>query len=129
LKKILVVDDSSTIRKLITYILKKKPYLTAEAKDGLDAMEKLEGLEIDLIILDLNMPNMDGIEFARMLRNNYHFMDLPVIMLASTKDDVLKRSALEAGVNMFLNKPIQPEMLLHKIAGLLGACRTCPVHY
>jgi two-component system, chemotaxis family, chemotaxis protein CheY len=119
MKKILVVDDSPTVRKLIAYILKKKSYMIAEAQDGLEAMEKLGGLDVDLIIANLNMPKMDGIEFVKNLRNNYHFMDLPVIMLTTTKDDLLKKHALEAGVNMFLNKPIQPEMLLNRIGSLL----------
>jgi two-component system chemotaxis response regulator CheY len=119
MKRILVVDDSHTIRRLITYILKKKEYVTAEAEDGLDAMEKLGNLEVDLIIVDLNMPNMDGIEFVKTLRSNYYYMDTPVIMLTTTKDDVLRRSAFEAGVNLFLNKPIQPEVLLYKVESLL----------
>jgi two-component system, chemotaxis family, chemotaxis protein CheY len=119
MKKILVVDDSPTVRKLIAYILKKKSYVIAEAQDGLEAMEKLGGLDVDLIIANLNMPNMDGIEFVKNLRNNYYFMDLPVIMLTTTKDDLLKKHALEAGVNMFLNKPIRPEMLLNRIGSLL----------
>jgi two-component system, chemotaxis family, chemotaxis protein CheY len=120
MKKILVVDDSTTIRKLITYILKKQAYVTAEAEDGLDAMEKLGGLEVDLVIVDLNMPNMDGIEFVKSMRSNYYYMDIPIIMLTTTKDDTLKRNALDAGVNMFLNKPVRPELLLYKIGSLLG---------
>ncbi len=119
MKRILVVDDSSTIRRLITYILKKKEYATAEAEDGLDAMEKLGNLEVDLIIVDLNMPNMDGIEFVKTLRGNYYYMDTPVIMLTTTRDEMLRRSAFDAGVNLFLNKPVQPEVLLYKVESLL----------
>ncbi|HQO64823.1 MAG TPA: response regulator, partial [Syntrophorhabdus sp.] len=106
MKKILIVDDSSTIRKLIRYILKKQEYRITEAKDGMDAMEKLASLEADLIIVDLNMPNMDGIQFVKNLRSNYYYMDTPVIMLTTTKDAELKRDALLAGVNLFLNKPV-----------------------
>ncbi len=119
MKKILVVDDSTTIRKLITYILKKQAYVTTEAEDGLDAMEKLGGLEVDLVIVDLNMPNMDGIEFVKSMRSNFYYMDIPIIMLTTTKDATLKRNALDAGVNMFLNKPVRPELLLYKIGSLL----------
>jgi two-component system chemotaxis response regulator CheY len=120
MKKILIVDDSQTIRRLITYMLRKNNYIIAEAEDGLDAMEKLGNIEVDLVIVDLNMPNMDGIEFVKTLRNNYYFMDTPVIMLTTTRDDTLKRSALDAGVNMFLNKPVQPDILLYKVESLLG---------
>jgi two-component system, chemotaxis family, chemotaxis protein CheY len=120
MKKILVVDDSPTIRKLIGYVLKKKDYVTEEAEDGMDAMEKLSSSEIDLVIVDLNMPNMDGISFVRNLRSSYYNLDLPVIMLTTTSDDDLRKEAYGAGVNMFLNKPIQPEVLIYKIESLLG---------
>jgi two-component system chemotaxis response regulator CheY len=119
MKTILIVDDSATIRKLLAYILKRKNYVIAEAEDGIDAMEKLSHVQVDLVIVDLNMPNMDGIEFVKNLRDNYYYMDTPVIMLTTTKDDKLKKDALDAGVNMFLNKPVQPNFLLYKVESLL----------
>lgn len=120
MKTILIVDDSPTIRKLLAYILKKKNYIIAEAEDGIDAMEKLGHVQVDLIIVDLNMPNMDGIEFVRNLRDNYYYMDTPIIMLTTTKDDKLKKDAFDAGVNMFLNKPVQPNFLIFKVESLLS---------
>lgn len=119
MKRIMVVDDSSTIRKLVTYILRKKEYIITEAEDGLDALEKLIDTKVDLVIADLNMPNMDGIELVKSLRNNYYHLDTPIIMLTTTRDENLKKSALEAGVNLFLNKPIQPNILLYKVESLL----------
>ena len=119
MKTILIIDDSPTIRKLLTFILKKHNYIIAEAEDGLDAMEKLSNLKADIILVDLNMPNMDGIEFSKTLRNNYYYMDTPIIMLTTTRDDNLKKQAIEAGVNLFLNKPIQSEMLLYKVKSFL----------
>ena len=119
MKRILIVDDSPTIRKFIGYVLRKKGYAIDEAEDGMDAMEKLGSLETDLIIVDLNMPNMDGISFVKNLRNSYYNLDLPVVMLTTTSDEELKEEAMKAGVNMFLNKPIQPEVLVHKIESLL----------
>ncbi len=119
MKTILIVDDSATIRKLLAYILKRKNYVIAEAEDGMDAMEKLSHVQVDLVIVDLNMPNMDGIEFVKNLRDNYYYMDTPVIMLTTTKDDKLKKDAFDAGVNMFLNKPVQPNFLLYKVESLL----------
>lgn len=119
MKRIMVVDDSSTIRKLINYILRKKDYHITEAEDGMDALEKLIETKVDLVIADLNMPNMDGIELVRSLRNNYYHLDTPIIMLTTTKDENLKKAALEAGVNLFLNKPIQPNILLYKVESLL----------
>jgi two-component system chemotaxis response regulator CheY len=120
MKRILIVDDSPTVRKLISYVLRKKAYVTEEAEDGMDAMEKLSALEVDLVIVDLNMPNMDGISFVKNLRNSYYNLDLPVIMLTTTSDTDLKNEAYGAGVNMFLNKPVQPDVLLFKIESLLG---------
>src|SRR5512133_4077501 len=120
MKTILIVDDSPTIRKLLGYILKKKSFVIAEAEDGIDAMEKLGHVQVDLVIVDLNMPNMDGIEFVKNLRDNYYYMDTPVIMLTTTKDDKLKKDAFDAGVNMFLNKPVQPNFLLYKVESLLN---------
>ncbi|MCX5813493.1 MAG: response regulator [Proteobacteria bacterium] len=119
MKKILIVDDSPTIRKLINYILRKKDYLITEAEDGIDAMEKLIDSKVDLVIADLNMPNMDGIELVKSLRNNYYHLDTPIIMLTTTKDEKLRQGAFDAGVNLFLNKPIQPNILLYKVKSLL----------
>lgn len=119
MKKILIIDDSPTIRKLIAFILKKEDYLVAEAEDGIDGMEKLANLETDLIIVDLNMPNMDGIQFVKNLRSNYYHMDTPVIMLTTTRDEDLKKDAMNAGVNLFLNKPVQPNFLIYKVESLL----------
>ena len=86
----------------------------------MDAMEKLSNYEIDLVIVDLNMPNMDGISFVKNLRNSYYNLDLPVIMLTTTSDRELKEEAYGAGINMFLTKPVQPDVLLDKIESLLG---------
>jgi two-component system chemotaxis response regulator CheY len=119
MKTVLIVDDSPTIRKLLAYILKKKSYIIAEAEDGMDAMEKLSHVQVDLVIVDLNMPNMDGIEFVKGLRDNYYYMDTPVIMLTTTKDERLRKDAFEAGVNMFLSKPVQPGVLLYKVESFL----------
>lgn len=119
MKKILIVDDSSTIRKLINYILRKKDYQITEAEDGIDALEKLINTKVDLVIADLNMPNMDGIELVKSLRSNYYYIDTPIIMLTTTRDENLRKSAFDAGVNLFLNKPIQPNILLYKVESLL----------
>ena len=120
MKRVLIVDDSPTIRKFIGYVLRRRDYVAEEAEDGMDAMEKLSNNEIDLVIVDLNMPNMDGISFVKSLRSSYYNLDLPVIMLTTTSDRELQEEAYGAGVNMFLTKPVQPDVLLEKIASLLG---------
>ena len=97
MKKILIVDDSPTIRKLLGYTLKRNSYITEEAEDGIDAMEKLSGSEIDLVIVDLNMPNMDGISFVKSLRSGYYNLDVPVIMLTTTSDDGAEGRSVRCG--------------------------------
>ncbi len=120
MKRVLIVDDSPTIRKFISFALRRKDFVAEEAEDGIDAMEKLSDHAIDLVIVDLNMPNMDGISFVKSLRSSYYNLDLPVIMLTTTSDKDLQDEAYGAGVNMFLTKPVQPDVLLEKIASLLG---------
>ena len=118
--KILIVDDSSTVRDEVAGFLKAAGLEVATAIDGKDGLAKIKadpGLK--LVVCDVNMPNMDGIEFVRNLRDNYYYMDTPVIMLTTTKDDKLKKDAFDAGVNMFLNKPVQPNFLLYKVESLL----------
>lgn len=116
----MIIDDSYVLRKLLSLGLKGFDYSIFEAEDGLDALEKLNYISPDLIIVDLNMPKMDGLEFIKTLRSNYRFLDIPVIMLTTSKDEEIKKEALHAGVNLFLTKPIKPEILLYKIKSLLG---------
>jgi len=120
MKRVLIVDDSPTIRKFLGYVLRRRDYATEEAEDGLDAMEKLSNYEIDLVIVDLNMPNMDGISFVKSLRSSYYNLDLPVIMLTTTSDRELQEEAYGAGINMLLTKPVRPNVLLDNIESLLG---------
>ena len=119
MRRILSVDDSTSIRQMVSFTLGKAGYEVVEAVDGKDGLDKAGAGKFDLIITDLNMPNMDGISFVKNLRNSYYNLDLPVVMLTTTSDGALKEEALGAGVNMFLNKPIQPEVLIHKIESLL----------
>lgn len=120
MRKIMVVDDSRTIRRLLNFILRQKDFITIEAEDGIDAIEKLSTNPVDLIIVDLNMPNMDGIELVRTLRSNVYLREVPIIMLTTTNDERTKKEALSAGVNAFLNKPVDPKLLLSKVEWLTG---------
>ena len=119
MKKILIVDDSPTIRKLIGYILKKQEYIISEAEDGIDAMEKLGSLEADLVIVDLNMPNMDGIQFVKSLRSNYYHMDIPVIMLTTESQESKKQEGKAAGAKAWVVKPFKPEQMLDAVSKLI----------
>lgn len=117
--RILVVDDSSTVRKLITYVLSKGNYDTLEAGDGIEALEKLALNQVDLITADLNMPRMDGLELIRTIRESPSYEKIPIVMLTTETDEAEKREALKRGANIYLVKPMPPYILLDKIKSLL----------
>ncbi len=119
--KILVVDDSSTVRKLIINILKGADYETVEAVDGVDALEKLAQEDIDLIVADLNMPRMNGLELIRTIRKDPIYSDIPIVMLTTEGSEEDKKRGFEAGANVYLVKPAPPSLILYKIGSLLNA--------
>lgn len=115
--KILVADDDPYIRELIATILKNSGYLVSEAENGLQAMEKLAFEKVDLCILDVMMPQMDGYESCRHIRK-YH-EDLPVLMLTAKGDLAHKVQGFEMGADDYLTKPFEAEELLMRIKALL----------
>jgi len=104
-KTILVVDDADYIRRLVAIILKMEGYTVLEAENGKDALDTLEKTTIDMIITDLNMPVMDGIELVSVLRSKPAFKNIPVVMLTSEFLEFRKQTAFEAGVNEWIPKP------------------------
>lgn len=117
--RILVVDDSSTVRKLIIHILGEGNYETLEAGDGIEALEKLALNQVDLIIADLNMPRMDGLELIRTIRESPSHEEIPIVMLTTETAEAHKKDALKRGANIYLVKPMPPYVLLDKIKSLL----------
>ncbi len=117
-KTILVVDDSATVRKLIIYALGPNNYNCLEASDGMEALEKMAQNPVDLVIADLNMPKMNGLELVRTIRRGNK--DIPVIMLTTQADEESKKEGLEAGANVYLVKPAPRHLLLYKVKSLLG---------
>ena len=89
-KSVLVVDDSSTVRKFVSVSLEMQGFTVTPACDGMDALEKLPTKKYDLIITDLNMPNMDGFELIKALRDNEEYRELPVIILTSLSGETDK---------------------------------------
>jgi len=85
-KVIMVVDDSATVRKFVAASLTMQGFTVIAAVDGMDALEKLPAANVDLVVTDLNMPNMDGFELIRSLRENPQYHELPVIILTSVSD-------------------------------------------
>ena len=113
---ILVVDDSLTVRKITTRLLTREGFRVDSAKDGVDALEKMQDLIPDVVLLDVEMPRMDGFELARVMRNDARLKTVPIIMITSRTADKHRNHAMEIGVNVYLGKPYQEQQLLDSIA-------------
>ena len=113
--KVLVVDDSNSIRDMVSFTLKSAGYETAEAKDGQDGLNKAKSGTFDLVISDVNMPNMYGIELCQELRKLPTFKFTPILMLTTEISGDLKMRGKAAGATGWLVKPFNPEKLLATI--------------
>ncbi len=116
---IMVVDDSLTVRKITGRLLVREGYRVETAKDGVDALEKMHDMLPDVVLLDVEMPRMDGFELARIMRDNDKLRDVPIIMITSRTADKHRNHALEIGVNVYMGKPYQEAQLLEQIQLLL----------
>ena len=117
---ILVVDDSVTVRKVTSRFLERQGFNVAVAKDGIDAIEILQDMTPDMILLDIEMPRMDGFEVATQVRHNSRLKQIPIIMITSRTGEKHRERALEIGVNDYMGKPFQEKELLDKMQKLLG---------
>lgn len=117
---VLVVDDSLTVRKITTRLLTREGFRVDSAKDGVDALEKMHDLIPDVVLLDVEMPRMDGFELARVMRSDARLKTVPIIMITSRTADKHRNHAMEIGVNVYLGKPYQEQQLLDSIAEQLG---------
>ena len=118
--KVLFVDDSPTMRRIIQNSLNKIGYEDIiQAENGVDALEKLEGQDVDLIITDWNMPEMNGEQLVIKLREDPKYKDKPILMVTTRgmKEDVI--TAVKIGVNGYVVKPFTPEVLKKKISDIL----------
>lgn len=121
LPMVMVVDDSLTVRKITTRMLSRAGYQVITAKDGVDALEKLSETTPDVMLLDVEMPRMDGFELTRLLRRDAQTKNMPIIMITSRTADKHREHALKLGVNIYLGKPYQDDTLLELIAGFVSA--------
>ena len=117
---ILVVDDSVTVRKVTSRFLERQGITALVAKDGIDALEILQELTPDLILLDIEMPRMDGFEVAIQVRHNKRLQNIPIIMITSRTGEKHRERAFEIGVDDYMGKPYQENELFSKIQALLG---------
>lgn len=113
--KVLVVDDSNSIRDMVSFTLKSAGYETVEAKDGLEGLSEAKSSNFDLVITDVNMPNMDGISLCAELRKLDSFKFIPILMLTTESSTDMKIKGKTAGATGWLVKPFNPEKLLATI--------------
>jgi len=119
-KRIMTVDDSASIRQMVSFTLKEAGYEAVEAVDGQDALSKLNGTPIHMIITDLNMPNLDGIGLIKGVRANPAYKFIPIVMLTTESQDSRKQEGKQAGATGWIVKPFKPEQLLAVIKKVLG---------
>jgi chemosensory pili system protein ChpA (sensor histidine kinase/response regulator) len=116
----LVVDDSITMRRVTQRLLERRGVKVLTARDGLDAITVLQDHEVDVILLDIEMPRMDGYQFATHVRNDPRVKHVPIIMITSRSGEKHRAKAIEIGVNDYLSKPYQESQLVAAIEALLG---------
>lgn len=115
-KVALTVDDSKTIREMVSFTLKNGGFEVLEAEDGVEALKVLNGQDVSVIITDLNMPNMNGIELMRQLRANPAYKFTPILMLTTEGDASKKEEGKAAGATGWIVKPFNPEKLMQVIS-------------
>lgn len=117
-KSILIVDDSVSIRQLVSMSLKKAGFSVVEAENGKAAMQKLDGTKFSLIISDVNMPQMNGIEFLKAVKADSRYQFTPVLMLTTESQESKKQEGKAAGAKAWLVKPFKEDILLKAVSRL-----------
>jgi two-component system chemotaxis response regulator CheY len=118
-KMIMVIDDSMSMRQVVGITLKKAGYEIIEASDGKDAINKLTGQKVSLMICDVNMPNMDGIAFLKTVKTLPNYKFTPIIMLTTESQEAKKLEGKAAGAKAWMVKPFKPEQLLEAVSKLI----------
>lgn len=119
-KLIMTVDDSTSIRQMVSFTLKGAGYRVIEAVDGKDALAAADGKGVQMVITDLNMPNMNGIELIRALRADPDHRFIPIIMLTTESQGSVKQEGRAAGATGWIVKPFSPEQLIGVVKKVLG---------
>lgn len=112
MKRVMTVDDSATVRQVLKMVLTEAGYHVVEAHDGQDALEKLSMHPVDMLVTDLNMPRVDGIDLIRSVRRQPGYRFMPIIMLTSESQPELKQAGKAAGASGWVTKPFRSEQLL-----------------
>jgi two-component system chemotaxis response regulator CheY len=118
-KNILIVDDSASVRQVVSISLKQAGYDVIEGVDGKDALKQLTGQKVHLIISDVNMPNMDGISLVKAVKQMPAYKFTPIVMLTTESQEAKKKEGQEAGAKAWVVKPFKPEQLLGVVQKLV----------
>lgn len=118
-KTVLIVDDSSSVRTVVSMALKQVGYDVIDAVDGMDALTKLDGRKLHLVISDVNMPGLDGIGFVTQMKAKPAYKFTPVIMLTTEVGEAKKQEGKAAGAKAWIVKPFQPAQLLSAVSMLI----------
>jgi two-component system chemotaxis response regulator CheY len=119
-KTIITVDDAATMRKLIGFSLRSAGHTVLEAEDGVRALALLTSRDVDLVITDINMPNMNGIDLTRKLRSLPRHRSTPILVVTTESELAIKSQAKAAGATGWILKPFQPDQLLAAVGKVLG---------
>ena len=118
-KTIMVVDDSASLRQVVSIALRGAGYDVVEGSDGKDALAKLTGQKVHLIISDVNMPNMDGITFVKEVKKHPSYKFTPIIMLTTESQEGKKQEGQAAGAKAWIVKPFKPDQMLNAVSKLV----------
>jgi two-component system chemotaxis response regulator CheY len=120
-KKVLVVEDSPAMRQLIRFALSKlKDLEVVEANDGVDGLSKLSGQKFQLLVVDINMPIMDGLKLIDMVRKNIEHKDVPILIITTESAEEDRQRAMALGVDEYLTKPVQSQQIVESAKKLMG---------
>jgi two-component system chemotaxis response regulator CheY len=118
-KSVLVVDDSTSMRQMVAFTLKSAGFSVVEGGNGQEGLQKLDGQKVDLIISDLNMPVMNGMDMIRQIRSRPQYKFTPILMLTTESQDAKKAEGKAAGATGWIVKPFNPQQLLQVIGKVL----------
>jgi two-component system chemotaxis response regulator CheY len=119
-KKVMTVDDSASVRQMVSFTLRDAGYDVVEAVDGIDALDKLNGDPVDMVIADINMPNLDGIELVRKVREDQSRKFIPIILLTTEAQMEKREEGKAAGATGWIVKPFKPEQLVSTVKKVIG---------
>jgi DNA-binding response OmpR family regulator len=120
-ERILIVDDEAPVAALLEQALRNEGYEVARAADGMDAMNRLHVFKPDVVVMDIMMPRLDGVQTTRLLRRNRSFGDTVIVALSARTDDAARDAMREAGANLYMRKPFTIARLVERIRELLDA--------